>query len=290
MKKDNMEKIRGILEISRIPNDIFIGLAVIIGMLLSIDGLPSANIFFYGFISGFFISASIMVSNDIIDLEIDKINNPNRPLPRGVLSIIEAKFIMILYVFIGLISSIQLTLYNFFIALGFWILGIIYNMSLKRRGFIGNTVVSASVAIPFIYGSIGVLGHPTYLSLIFAILAFLSNTGREIIKGIIDLKGDKKYDVKTVAVVYGPYKASVIAAIFILASILLSPLPLLLQQVNYIVYSSLVAITDILFIYSIIESIKITKAGEYRKLHKVKTLIFIGMGFGLLAFLLGALF
>lgn len=284
-----MNRIRGFGEISRIPNDIFIGLAVIVGMLLSTEGFPSIDLFFYGFASGFFISASIMISNDIIDIEIDRVNNPDRPLPSGLISITEAKILMITYIILGLIFSIQLTIYNFFIALGFWILGLAYNKHLKRRGFVGNLVVSASVAIPFIYGSIGVFGYPTQLSLVFALLAFLANTGREIIKGIIDLEGDRKYDVKTLAVTYGPFKASVIAALFIFASILLSPLPILMHQVNVQIYLLLVIVTDVLFFYSIIESVRSAKRRENRKLHKIKSLIFIGMGLGLLAFLLGVI-
>lgn len=279
-----------IVELSRFPNDIFIGIAVLIGMILSIKTLPPPNLIFYGFFSGFLISASVMVANDIFDLEIDRINNPNRPLPSGAISIKRAKILVVIYMGLGLLLSMLLTPLNFGIALIFWVLGILYNKYLKKRGLIGNMIVSASVAIPFIYGAVGVIGYANFLSIIFSMLAFLLNTGREIIKGIIDLEGDKEYNVKTLAVTLGAEKASFVASLFIGVSVLLSPLPALAHKVNTYYYLPLVAITDILFIYSVIECILIVRKGRYRELHRTKTLIFIGMGIGLLAFLFGAYF
>ncbi len=284
------DKLLAFVQISRIPNDMFIGFAVLIGMILALNSMPPPELATLGFLSGFFISASVMVSNDIFDLEIDKINNPARPLPRGALSIRAAWILVFVYMVAGLFTALSLGFLNFVIAVLFWILGLSYNKYLKKTGLLGNMAVSSSVAIPFIYGSIGATGYTTSLSFIFALLAFLANTGREIIKGVIDLEGDRIYNVKTLAVRYGEYKASLVASLFIITSVILSPLPLMDYGVNSYIYIPLVLVTDIIFIYSIYSSLKLAKSRQINKLHKIKKLLFIGMGVGLLAFTLGALF
>lgn len=282
--------LKAVPELMRIPNDIFIGIAVIIGMVISLRQIPSIDKLISGFFSGFFISASVMIANDIVDLEIDRINNPKRPLPSNRITITQAKILVFLFIVLGLWLSITLNFYNFLIAVIFWFLGIIYNKYLKKTGILGNLIVSASVAIPFIYGSVGILGYPTILSMIFATLAFLSNTGREIIKGIIDLRGDKTFMIKTLAVTKGASYAGVIASILIIASVALSPLPLLISKINIFYYLPLVLVTDIVFLYAVFKTIKLIKIGKYSELIEIKKLLFVGMGFGLLAFLLGAYF
>ena len=68
--------------------------------------------------------------------------------------------------------------------------------------------------------------------MIFASIAFLPNTGREITKGIVDVKGDEMQNVKTIAVRYREKTAAVAAALFYLSAVLLSPIPWLLNLVS----------------------------------------------------------
>ena len=51
-------------------------------------------------------------------------------------------------------------------------------------------------------------------------MAFLSNTGREITKGIVDVKGDSAEKVKTLAVRYGEKKAAIVATVFYVLQLL----------------------------------------------------------------------
>ena len=280
-----MNKIQGIVQLMRVPNDIAIGVAVIIGEIISIGGLPNYSLLLLGFLSGFFISASIMVLNDIFDIEIDKVNNPQRPLVRGAVKINEAYILALICMLVGCILALLLTPLNFVIGFIFWILGVLYNWNVKRTGFAGNIIVSLSVAIPYIYGGVATHNPFHILLYIFAVMSFLSNLGREIIKGISDVEGDSLKGVKTVAIRYGSYKAALIASTFIIISVILSVLPVILSLVS-IIYIPIVLITDLLFIYS---SIAIIRKPNRQTSLSVKKHIFVGMVFGLIAFLLGVI-
>ncbi|MCS7098638.1 MAG: UbiA family prenyltransferase, partial [Candidatus Methanomethyliaceae archaeon] len=64
-------------------NSIMMGLAVIVGEIAVFNGIPRAFEIIFGFLVGFFLTASSMVLNDIVDIEIDRINMPNRPIAAG---------------------------------------------------------------------------------------------------------------------------------------------------------------------------------------------------------------
>jgi geranylgeranylglycerol-phosphate geranylgeranyltransferase len=226
-----------------------------------------------------------MVLNDIFDLEIDRINNPSRPIVKGVIGIEEAYALSIVCIALGSILAILLSLPNFIIGIIFWILGVLYNWRVKKTGFMGNVIVSLSVAIPYIYGGFATNNPLHILLYIFAIMSFLSNLGREIIKGISDVEGDRSKGVRTVAIEYGLRRAAIVASIFIVFSVMLSVLPVTMGLVG-VIYIPIVLITDALFIYS--SMVIINKPTREISLN-VKKYIFLGMLFGLIAFLLGVI-
>ena len=78
-----MRKFKDFLTIIRPINSLMIGFAVIVGEVLALNSLPNLNLMILGFLTGFLISSSSMVFNDYFDLEVDRVNVPNRPLPSG---------------------------------------------------------------------------------------------------------------------------------------------------------------------------------------------------------------
>ena len=99
----------------------------------------------------------------------------------------------------------------------------LYSMWGKKTGLLGNIMVSTCIALPFIYG--GLLSGKIWRSLSFSLIAFLSNIGREITKGIVDVAGDESAGVNTVAVFYGADRAANLATIFFLSAVVLSIIP-----------------------------------------------------------------
>ena len=125
---------------------------------------------------------------------------------------------------IGFVAAFETNLPSLLVAVIAWIISITYITEGKGTGLPGNFLVSATVVIPFIYGGLTV-GQIETSTLLFVAIAFLSNTGREVTKGIVDVEGDRSHKIRTIAVTYGERTAAAAAAVFSLLAVCLSPLP-----------------------------------------------------------------
>lgn len=277
------KRIHGLISMMRLPNCLMMGFAVIIGELIASQIVP-AQAAFYGFMTGFFLLAASMVLNDCFDREIDAINQPERPIPAGVIKTSEAISFAIILACVGMLFAAYTGVWTLLIAIASMVLSLTYNAKIKKLGLLGNAIVSGNVAIPFIYGGF-VVRSPTWSLAIFALLAFLSSMGREIIKGIVDVSGDKAKGVKSVAATKGDAHAAKAGAALFFAAVALSGLPILLGLVSYL-YIPLVAICDIGFMltaYSVITN------PSPRNAERNKRFVLAWMTFGLLAFVIGTL-
>jgi len=270
------------------------GFAVIVGAaLVSPDALNTLRQnLVYGFITGFMLTAASMAINDYYDREIDAVNEPNRPIPSGLIKPKEAlafAFILTAIGFAAALANSYLTnvenISCFLVAIITWIISVVYTTVGKRSGMPGNFLVSICVSIPFIYGSYTVAGAIATNVLIFSFIVFLSITGREVTKGIVDVKGDKAQNVKTVAVRYGEKTAAVAAALFYLFAVSLSPIPWLLNLVSFW-FIPLVAVTDFGLVAS---SLMLLNDYSRDNAKKVKNIVLLWFIFGLLAFVVGVL-
>ena len=278
-----VQKIVGLLTMMRLPNCVMIGFAVIVGEIISSSIIPTRAAF-YGFLAGFLLLAASMVVNDYFDREIDLINEPKRPLPSGVVTTREALSFAAILGSLGLLSASKTGFPTLLIALLSLVIMISYNARLKKTGLLGNVLVSTNVAIPFVYGGFAVASLNWSLA-IFALLAFLSSVGREIVKGIVDVPGDTSRAVRSIAVTKGNRTAGKYGAALFLAAVALSALPLLFGLVTYY-YIPLVVICDIGFVltaYSILSNPSPDNA------KRSKRYVLLWMTFGLLAFVLGTL-
>src|SRR3989442_1318054 len=79
------------LTLIRPPNTIMIGLGVVIGEAIAIaPKLPGIQAAIFGFLTASLMMAGTMVANDVYDVEIDRVNSPQRPLPSGTIRTREA--------------------------------------------------------------------------------------------------------------------------------------------------------------------------------------------------------
>jgi geranylgeranylglycerol-phosphate geranylgeranyltransferase len=260
-----------------------IGFAVVVGELMASNIVPVKSAF-YGFMAGFLLLAASMVLNDYFDREIDKINEPERPLPAGLIKPAQALSFSLILAAFGFWFAGNSGAWPLVIALMSVIVMISYNSKLKKTGLLGNALVSTNVAIPFIYGGF-VVGSPTWSLGIFSLLAFLSSMGREIVKGIVDVSGDAAKGIRSLAATKGNAKAAKYGATLFVAAVALSGLPLVLQIVSEY-YIPLVAVCDIGFLltaYSLIVN------SSPRNAKRSKKYVLVWMIFGLLAFLLGTI-
>lgn len=282
-----MTKLGGYLRLMRPINCLMMGLAVVVGAVLASpnDLYASWPNLVYGFVNGFTLTAASMAINDYYDRGIDAVNEPNRPIPSGLIKPKEALAFAFILTAIGFTAACLTNIFCFVLAVFAWMVFVTYTTVGKRSGMPGNFLVSTCVAIPFIYGSIAVVNAVKLNVLVFAFMAFLSNTGREVTKGIVDVKGDEMQGVKTLAVRYGEKKAAIVAAIFYLFAVLLSPIPWLLNRVSFW-FIPLVATTDFGLAAS---SFMLLKDYSRENARKVKNLVLLWFIIGLLAFVAGAI-
>jgi len=282
-----MGKLSGYLRLMRPANCLMMGFAVIVGAVLANSNVLSSSWLnlIYGFITGFMLTAASMAINDYYDREIDAVNEPYRPIPSGLIKPKEAVVFAFAFSVIGFAVAYLTNVSCFILALISWTVSVAYVTVGKRTGLPGNFLVSLCVATPFLYGSLAVTDSIVLNVLIFASMAFLSNTGREITKGIVDVKGDEMQNVKTMAVRFGKKKAAVAASLFYLSAVLLSPIPWLLNLVS-LWFIPFVTVTDFGLAVS---SFMLLKDYSRENARKVKKIILLWFIVGLIAFVVGVL-
>ena len=277
----------GFVRLMRPVNCAMMGFAVFVGAVLADPQYFNAEWLgvVYGFVTGFMLTAAAMTINDYYDRVIDAINEPSRPIPSGTVSEKQALgFVFVLSV-IGFAFAYLTSYLCLVVAIISWVVVVAYVTIGKRSGLPGNFLVSTCVAIPFIYGSITVLNNVQLSVLLFTLMAFLSNTGREITKGIVDVKGDSAEGIKTLAVRYGEKSAAVVAAIFYVSAVALTPIPPLLNLVS-VWFIPIVLVTDIGLVAS---SALLLKNPSRENARKIKNLILLLFVIGLLAYVFGVL-
>jgi len=266
------------------------GFAVIVGAALASPNALNTlwRSLIYGFVTGFTLTAASMAINDYFDRETDAINEPNRPIPSGLIKPKEALAFSFISTIIGFAASyLTNTAYPLCLvtAIIAWIISVAYTTVGKRSGLPGNLLVSACVAVPFVYGSIAIASAVEPRVLIFASMAFLSITGREVTKGIVDVQGDRRRNVKTVAVRYGEKTAAVSAALFYLSAVSLSIMPWFLNLVSFW-YIPFVVATDFGLVAS---SFSLLYNYSRKNSRKIKDIVLLWGFLGLLAFIVGVL-
>ena len=293
-----MNRLNGFTRLMRPINCTMMGFAVFVGAILAsivptqptlpqLSNLNWLNILF-GFITGFTFCAAAMVINDYYDRKIDAINEPHRPIPSGMVKPKEALTFMAMLIVAGFVFSLLASPFGllcFLVAAASLAITATYLTVGKRTGLPGNFLVSICVAIPFIYGSVTVIGTVGLNVVLFASMAFLSNTGREITKGIVDVKGDRSENVKTLAVRYGENKAAITAAVFYVAAVILTPVTWLLGLVG-IWFIPFVLVTDIGLVVC---SALLLLDHSREKARRIKNVVLLLFLVGLIAYIFGVI-
>jgi len=289
-------KFKDAIEIARPINCLMGALSVIIGLLNTRLDIPFEKLLIniiLGVVTYILIAASGMVINDIYDIEIDKINRPNRPIPRGSITLKQAKLLFFVYLSLGLFfSALNTIIFNlsvliFILASFFGFIGWVYAKWGKKSGFLGNLIVGISFSIGMVYGALlNSLLIPPYIWFFF-ITAFSLLISREIIKGCEDIDGDKSQGVKTLALKVGITTSRNIAVLFSFAAIIFFILPLFTEIINHILFVIIMIPGLIEVAYTIL--LMLTKELVRENLKKISLFLKIGMLIGLLAFLFTSL-
>lgn len=266
-------------------NCIMMGIAVIVGEVAIAGGLPSLSQGVFGFLVSSLLAGSAMVFNDIIDRQIDQVNEPERPIPSGAVSVGSAKVFGAALTLMGILAAAALSLFAIIVAVATFLVSLAYNMYGKRLGLPGNLMVAFCIAVPFLFGGIAVSSPLDVNVVVFFLLAFLATVGREITKGIADTEGDRLKGIRTLAIVSGTRVAAAAAAAFYMGAVAITPFPYLAGNLG-LYYLAIVLVVDAGFAYS---SISIIRKHDKASALKVKGQARAWMLLALIAFLAGGL-
>ncbi len=226
------------LKLIRYPNLIMVLLTMILTKYVIIEtrGFSFLETRSFVFLSSLviLICATGYIINDIYDIEIDKINKPEKLYISKIISIQSAWKIyftlIILTLFLGILFSHELI--HVIIFLGTPLLLWLYAAYLKRLVLIGNVLVAFLVALPIytvylmdfipLKTNVSNFDNPvSYAIFSYVFFSFLITLIREIIKDIEDINGDKKLHLKTLPILLGRERSKRITFIISLLLFLL---------------------------------------------------------------------
>jgi geranylgeranylglycerol-phosphate geranylgeranyltransferase len=278
-----MKKVKGLLRLLRFELPFSAGVCVVMGQILALGEFASAYETTLGFLSVFFISASILVLNDYFDVETDRLNAPDRPIPSNLVTTSEALLLSLCLMLSGLVLSYLISFMALILSIILLIIGFLYNRNYKKSGLPGNLMVSFSVGMTFIYGGVSV-GLPfNNIVWLFALIAALIDLGEEIAADAMDMQGDFLISSKSLAIKYGNQFALRISSYISVFVILLTSVPFILGWLPAI-YLLPIAIMDVSIAYS---SLRLVKSGGNKNAgRKYIRWIYLGSTLGLLVFIL----
>jgi geranylgeranylglycerol-phosphate geranylgeranyltransferase len=206
--------------------------------------------------------------NDYFDREIDAVNRPDRPIPRGAvpprtaLATAGAWFLLAVAV-AALLPPLALA-----IAAVNLVALVTYTSLFKGTPGLGNALVAYLVGSTFLFGGAAV-GSPRAV-VVLAALAGLSTFTREVIKDVEDVAGDREEGLTTLPVAVGERTALWVGAAALAVAVAVSPLPYLTGTLGG-AYLAVVAVADAVMLYATRESF--ADPGAAQRLFKYGTFL-----------------
>ncbi|MUV88070.1 geranylgeranylglycerol-phosphate geranylgeranyltransferase [Natronomonas sp. CBA1123] len=271
-----MGTVRGYVELLRPGNAIAAGALTFIGAFVA-GGLDSVTPMAVAITATVLATGAGNAINDYFDREIDAINQPDRPIPRGAVSA-RAALVYSLVLF-GVASGITLLLPPLAIAIAVADLAalIAYTKLFKGLPGVGNLVVGLLTGSTFVYGGAAVGGDLSTVGVLFG-LAAAATVAREIVKDVEDIAGDREEGLNTLPIAIGERRALFVAALFVVVAIVASPLPYVLRTF------------DVVYLLALVPAVGLLLGGAYRSFSdptRGQTLLKVGMFAAAVAFVLG---
>jgi len=182
-------------------------------------------------------------SNDLFDIAEDRINKPDRPLPSGTIDRQSAQRLIAILAVAALLVSWSIGWLPAIVAVLVMVLLTLYNSKLKGSPAFGNLLIALLAGCTLLVGAVaskgpmletlllGTLLLETLKSLLIpsSILAAFIVT-REILKTVEDEVGDRDAGRQTITTHWNSYVAARMVKAGAVLTILLIPLPFLLQS------------------------------------------------------------
>ena len=257
----------------------------------------SPALFYWLTLSSVLIAAAGYIINDYFDLNIDRVNKPDRLVVEKIIkrrwTIIWHWILSGLGVLLGFYVSWKLR--NPVVGLGnlacvvlLWF----YSTTFKRKLLIGNVVISLLTAwvilvlyvcefrVIYAMGIIGILSRLFKYAIVYSGFAFIISLIREVIKDIEDMNGDARYGCRTMPIVWGVNVAKVFAGtwLMVLTGALIVIQFYELQSWNWIAVSYCFLLLDLPLLWTLRKLYEAQTKADYHRLSTViKGIMLVGI-------------
>lgn len=305
-----MSKLGAFLQLIRIKNLLFIALTQVLfyqliirasyQRLLNADPLLSHNLFHWMLVASLLIAGAGYIINDYFDLNIDKINKPDKLIVDRDISRRWAMMWHFLLSIAGLIItayvSIRLNNFLLFLLNGVAVIFLwFYSTTFKKKLLSGNIIISLLTAwVIFMLfvceinwksdnglpSSNHALVNIYKLAILYGGFAFMVSLVREVIKDMEDEMGDRKYGCKTMPIAWGIHATKVFVSVWLIVLFgSLSAIMVYALFSRWYLISLYIAFALLLMIVSVFRNLKKAVAIEdYTQLtRQVKLLMLMGI-------------
>lgn len=221
--------------------------------------------------------------NDYLDIEIDKINQPQRVLPSGQVSPKAAWIFSLALTGVALIISAFINPAAFIVASLSSAILYLYSWKLKSTVLMGNATVAVISALSVVFG--GIAAGNVVPTLWLAAIIAVAILGREVLKTLADYEGDLRQRVRTVATIWGRRKARIVFYLLAAATGWVMFLPYLLD-----VYKPIYAYIVAFGVYPVLlyAVVRVTRYSSGRQLERISQLMKMDFMIWFVAVILGA--
>ena len=220
--------------------------------------------------------------NDYLDVEIDKINQPQRVLPSGQVSPQAAWILSVVLTVIALFIAAFINPAAFMVAFLVSAILFLYSWKLKSTVLMGNATVAVISALSVVFG--GIAAGNVRPTLMLAVIVAVAILGREVLKTLADYEGDLRHRVRTIATTWGRRRARIVFYLLAAATGWIMLLPYLLD-----VYDDIYAYIVAFGVYPILvyALVRVTRYSSGRQLERISQLMKMDFMIWFVAVILG---
>jgi 4-hydroxybenzoate polyprenyltransferase len=263
-----------------------------------LEGLMPGWQFLLLVIATLFIGAGGYVINDVLDIEIDRVNKPQKQVIGRQISEVTGNKLHFNLTAAGIAFGLVFSYLcgNVFLGILFVIIPtalFYYSFKYKYLPAVGNLVVALLAAmVVFIYWlfefyhlksqpELFIEASRSFLQLnrfvmAFAFFAFMTTLIREIVKDVQDIEGDERFGCRTLPVILGMKTTRYILVCLETVTITaLAWFHYILNQSGYAIFSYILLITLILLMVSVFITIKAVKKDAFTRLSLIMKLVMV---------------
>ncbi len=234
----------------------------------------------------FLVSGAGFALNDVLDVQRDKVNAPDRPLPSRRLDRREALRLVSLVVPLAMLLAWAVSIRALVVAVAICLVLAAYSY-LKTLPYVGGIAANVLTALMctaafgygvVVTGSMGKMAWP-------ALMTFVIICCRELVKDIVDVEGDQKFEVDTLPALLGVRFTTFLVTALCVLTVGMSPLPVLRGGLGP-GYAVVFAGLDAFLVLCVVRLWSRPRRRTFQEFRVVTGFMFL---FGILAFFLGSL-